>query len=134
MDDAVLVRRFERFGDLSRDGQCLIERDGTARDPLRKVLTFDQFKNEGRDAIHFFQAVDVRDVGVIERGEDMSFATETCEPIRIAGDTGQQHLDRHVPVQLRVPCAIHLAHTAGAECGDNFVRPKPGAGSQLRKY
>ena len=34
MDDALLVRRFERVGDLPRDGQRLVERDRPARDAL----------------------------------------------------------------------------------------------------
>ena len=35
-----------------------------------------------------------------------------------------QHLDRHVTPQARVVGAIHLAHPAGAERGDNVVRPE----------
>ena len=34
MDDALLVRRFERFRDLSRDRQRLVDRDRSACDPL----------------------------------------------------------------------------------------------------
>ena len=62
MDDAVLVRGFERFGDLSRDRQRLVDRDGAARDPLREILTLDELENQRGDAIRFFQAVDVGDV------------------------------------------------------------------------
>ena len=36
VDDPLLVRRFERLGDLLRDRQRLVERDRPARDPLRR--------------------------------------------------------------------------------------------------
>ena len=39
VDDVLLMRRFERIGDLLRDEQCLIDRQGPACDPLRQVLT-----------------------------------------------------------------------------------------------
>ena len=47
MDDTLLVRGFERVGNLPGDGQRLVERDGPARDPLRQVLALDQFHDEG---------------------------------------------------------------------------------------
>ena len=34
MDDALLVRRLERLGDLPRDRQRLVERDRAARDAI----------------------------------------------------------------------------------------------------
>ena len=34
MDDALLVRRVERLGNLLRDRQGLVDRDRAARDPL----------------------------------------------------------------------------------------------------
>ena len=34
MDDSLLVRRFQRFGDLLRDREHFVERDRAARDPL----------------------------------------------------------------------------------------------------
>ncbi len=64
MNDAQLVRRFQRFSNLPRNRQCFIERDRPARDPLREILALDQFHHECTDAIGFFQAVDVRDVGM----------------------------------------------------------------------
>ena len=51
MDDPLLVRGFERLGDLLRDRQRLVERDRAARDPLRQILALDEFHHERGDAV-----------------------------------------------------------------------------------
>jgi hypothetical protein len=66
VDDVLLMRRFERIGDLLRDGQCLIDRQGSACDPLRQVLTLDEFHDQRAHPAGFFQTVDVRDVRVVQ--------------------------------------------------------------------
>lgn len=38
MDDALLVRGFERLGDLLRDGQGFVERDRAPRAALREIV------------------------------------------------------------------------------------------------
>ena len=42
-------------------------------------------------------------------------------------DLGQD-FQRHVPVQLRVPRPIHLAHAAFADLGSDGIRAERGAG------
>ena len=49
-----------------RDRQRLVERNRAARDALRQILALDEFHDEGADAAGFFEAVDVRDVGMIQ--------------------------------------------------------------------
>jgi len=66
MDDALLVGGLERLGDLLRNGECLIDRDRPLRDPLREVLTLDQFHDERGQAVGLFEAVDLRDVRMVE--------------------------------------------------------------------
>ena len=46
MDDALLVRRLERFGDLPRDRQRLIERNRSARDPIGERRALDQLHDQ----------------------------------------------------------------------------------------
>jgi hypothetical protein len=67
----------------------------------------------------------VRDVRVVERRDGLRFAAEACQPVGIAGEQVGEDLDRDVAVQLRVAGAIHLAHSARAEQGHNFVRAEP---------
>ena len=48
MDDPLLVGCFEGFGDLLRDGQCLVERNRSLCDTVRKRRPRDQFHHETR--------------------------------------------------------------------------------------
>ena len=134
MDDAVLVRRFERLRNLSRDRQRFVQWNRTARDSLREIFPLNQFKDQRGHAVRFFQAVDVRDVWVVKRGEDLSFATETRQPIGIVRDAREQHFNRDIAVQLGIACAIHLAHAAGADRSDDLIwaEPRVGRESQSR--
>ena len=43
----------------------------------------------------------------------------------------EQHLDRHVAIQLGIARAVDLAHTARADRGKNFVRADASAGRQI---
>jgi len=53
----MLVRCFERVGDLVRDRKRLIDRDRAARNPLRQVVALDQLHHERTDSVGLFQAV-----------------------------------------------------------------------------
>ena len=86
MDDALLVRRLQRLGDLLRDQQCFVEWDRSTRDPLREILALDELHHEGLDAVAVFQSVDGRDVRMIQRGEDFGFALKPREPIGVSGE------------------------------------------------
>ena len=66
MNDALLVCRLERLGNLSRDGQGLVDGNRAVHDPLRQVFSLDEFHHEGRHAAAVFQAVDVCDVRVVQ--------------------------------------------------------------------
>ena len=46
MDDAALVRRIQRLGNLSRNRQRLFEWDRAARDLISQGWTFDQFHHQ----------------------------------------------------------------------------------------
>ena len=47
MNDALLMRGFQRFRDLSRDGQDLGDGNGSARDVSGEVFALDEFHDEG---------------------------------------------------------------------------------------
>ena len=78
----------------------------------------------------FSEAVDVRDVRMIERREDFRFALEAGEPLGIRRDRGRQDLDGDLALQLRVGRPIHLAHPACADLGGDFVGAEARAGSE----
>ena len=104
-----------RLGDLLRDRQRVGECDRTTRDAIGERRPLDQFHDERADAVRFFQPVDVRDVGMVQRFERLRLALEAGDALRIAGERLGQDLDRHVAIELRVARAIHFAHAAAVE-------------------
>src|SRR5205823_4543460 len=76
--------------------------------------------------------IDGRDVGMIERGQRLRFAFEAGHAGGIFGEGRGQDLDGDVARELRIARAIYLAHPAGAERGDDFVRPQPS--SDVKRY
>src|SRR6186713_2459242 len=71
MDDALLVRLLQGLRDLPRDGESLVERDPASLESLRQILAGHELHDQGDHAIRLFQAVDRRDVWMIERGENL---------------------------------------------------------------
>src|SRR4029453_7140679 len=130
MDDALLMRRFERFSNLPRDGQGFIERNCAAGNSLREILPFDEFHHEGLDAVGVFQSVDGRDVRMVHRGEDFGFGVKTREAIGVRGGGGRQNLDRALTFQPRVGGPIHLPHPAFADLCSNVVNAETGTGCE----
>ena len=85
MNDALLVRRFERLGDLLRDRQRLVERDRPARDALRQSPRPRRAPSRahgrrrtprGRRSCAMLR--------MIQRGEDLRFALKPREPFGVA--------------------------------------------------
>ena len=109
MNDPLFVRGFERLGDLRGDRQRFIDRNRAACDTLRQIVAFDQFHHERGDAPALFEAVDRRDVWVIERSEDFRFALKARESFGIRRDRGWEDLDRDLTLQLRIGSPIHLS-------------------------
>ena len=86
MDDPLLMRGFERLGDLRRHRQRVGHRDRAARDPLREVLALDELHDQRRDAVGFFDAVDGGDVRMIQRGQHASLAVEARAALGIGAE------------------------------------------------
>jgi len=94
----------------------------------REIFAVDQLHDEGGSDRGLFQAVDLRDVRVIQRGERLRFAFESRQSIRIVGERVGKNLQRDVTIEFRVPRAIDLAHPTRAERGDDLV------GSEARAW
>ena len=130
VDDPLLVRRLQRLRDLLRDRQRVVEGDLSARDPLRQVLALDQLHDQGTDAARFLQAVNVGDVGVIQRRQGLRFACEPSQPFGVPRKRVGQDLQRHVTIELRVACPKHLTHPSLADRRRHFVDADSGAASK----
>ena len=124
MDNTGLMRGFQRFGNLLRDWQRLIHRDRPLRDPVGERRSLDQLQHERPRPVALLDAVDLRDVGVVEGRENVCFALETREAIRIVGERVGENLQRDIAVELRVGRLPHLSHATLAEERGHVVMPE----------
>src|SRR5215472_11983900 len=106
MDDSVLVRGFDRLGDLLRDWERLVERDRAFRDSICKRWAFDKLQHERMRAAGILEAVDRGDMRVIERSEHLRFTPEPRDPVAVDGERLRQDLQRDIAIELRVAGAI----------------------------
>ena len=130
MDDALLVRGFQRFGDLQRDAQRLLDRQRPTLQPLGQRLPLDQLHDQEVLAVRFLHPVKRGDVLVGDRGEHLGFAFEPRDAIRVGSQRLEDDLDGDAATELGVACAIDLAHPAGPEHVRDLVGAEPGAGGQ----
>src|SRR5262249_51377315 len=72
----------------------------------------------------FFEAVDVCNVGVIQRCEHVRLTPETRQAIGVRAERFRQYLDRHTAAQFGVSGLIHFAHATRAELADDLVMCK----------
>src|SRR5215471_18555758 len=121
MDDALLVRGFERLGNLSRDRERFIEGKWTLCDPVGESWPVNEFEDERV----LFESVDPCDVLMIERGEHLRLALEPREAFGIEREFSWKNFDRDIARQRHVARTIHLAHSACADGGQNLVRTDP---------
>ncbi len=122
MDDAALVRGVQRVGNLPRDVQHLVERQRALRDPSRQIVAVDELHHERAHAAAFFQSVNLGDMRMVQGRERLGLASETRQTIGIAREGFGKDLQRDVAIELRIARTKHLAHAAGADRCDDFVR------------
>ncbi len=61
------------------------------------------------------------DVGVVEVGRRLRLAAEALDEVRVDGELGEQHLDRHRPVEQQVARQEHVGHAAAPDALLDFV-------------
>ena len=75
-----VLRRFERFCDLRGKRQRLLNRYRTLRSEIGERRTLDQLHHQAGDAAAFLEAVNLRDVRVVQRRECLGLALEPRQP------------------------------------------------------
>ena len=91
MNDAVLVSGFECLRNLPRDRQCFFE--GIAPCAIRSASvgpSTSSMHERASAAPPIFEAVDLRDVGMIECRQQLRFALESRQPIGIAANASAE--------------------------------------------
>ena len=90
---------------------------GSTRNDLGQIAAVDELHHKGAG----LDAVDVRDVWMIERGERPGLALEAPQPFGIGCKGLRQDFQRDVAAKFRIASAIDLAHAARAEEGNNLI-------------
>ena len=122
MRDLFLMRGRERIGERHRDLEEARHRHPARRHQVAQRASIDQLHRQEADAVRFLGRVDGDDVRMIERRDRARFAIEAFEAAGLVGDIRRQDLQRDIAPKPRIARAIDLAHSAGAERGDDFVR------------
>jgi hypothetical protein len=115
VDDPLLVGRFERLGDLAGDPHRLPEGEGADVDQDLQGSPLDQLHHQETLLAHVLQAVEGRDVRMVEGGEELGLALEAGEAGLVPLHAGGERLDRHLPVEDRVAGAIDLPHATAPQ-------------------
>src|SRR6185503_11429003 len=67
---------------------------------------------------------------MIEGGQYLRLAAKPCQPIGIVGESVGKNLQRDIATELRIPRAIHLAHSAFAKLREDFIGSEASAVGQ----
>ncbi len=121
MDDAPVVGHLHGVRHLASDGQRFVNREGPGGDALGQGLALDQLEDKAADALGFFQAIDGRDVRVVERSEELRLAAEAGHAVGVAGEGLGQDFEGDVAVQAVVAGPVDFTHAALAELLGNPI-------------
>ena len=121
MNDSLLVRRFQRFGSLTRDRQRLFERNRSAREPVCERRSIDQLQHQRLHAIRRFHPVDSGYVRMVDRGEQLGFAPEPRQAVWVECEELGQDLQSNFAIQPRVARSVHFAHGTRTKRSHDFV-------------
>lgn len=124
MNDTRLVAGLERLGDLFGDRERFVDGNLPLRDAIGQRRPFDELEDQRAR----LEAVDAGDVGVVQRGENLGLARESGDALGVGRERLRQHLERDVAVERGVAGAIHLAHAALPEGGEDLERPETRSG------
>ena len=130
MHDPVPVRMVERLGNLDRMTQDLIGRKRTAVQSPRDRLALDEFHHEVFAAILNADVIQRADVRMIQTGNGFCLGLKPLLGHAALGAADVKQLDRHLAIEASVSGEMHLAHAAGPQRRDDFVRTEASTGDE----
>ena len=128
--DPFLVCRRDGVGEGNGDREKLVYGKAALWNRERERAALDHFHGQEQDSVTFLDRIDRDDVGVVQGCSGAGFLLEPAKSLGIVGKCRRQHLDGDVAAEARITGAVHLAHPAGAEQGDDFIGAKVGAGRE----
>ncbi len=133
MHDARLVRGGQRRRDLHRNGERLVQPHlASLIQDLPQGLAIDEFGRDELTAVGSAGFVNRENARMIEGGRRGGFLREPPDAVLVLGVCAGENLQRDVAAKPRISSAIHLAHAALADFGEDPVRAKRLADLQSR--
>jgi hypothetical protein len=130
MTDACTMRGGQRIGDLDRMTQCLVHGQWASSEASRQGFALEVLHHQESDAVVAAHIEDGADVRMAQCGEDAGLAVEALPPRRVGRQRRRYDLDRNGPFQAGVAALVDLAHPAGAQRLNDFVRPESSSAGQ----
>jgi len=112
MYDSFLMGRFQHFRNLPGVVESRFNRQ-----PAFERCALDQLPHQCLR----FHSVDLPDVRMIQRRQHLRFTLEAGESFGVPRQSVRQDFDRDVAAKLRVLGAIHVAHSARANRGQDLI-------------
>ena len=101
---------------------------------LGKGLSFEVLHDEKVDAVLVSDVVEGADVRMLERGDGPRFALEPLTEIGVGGERRGQDFDGDEAIEPDVARLVDLAHAAGPQRAQDFIRTEANTGSQTHGW
>jgi hypothetical protein len=124
VDNPVLVRGFQTFGDLASVIQGVVDGDRVLLDSLSQCLTLGQLHHKEALSVVFLKAVQGGNVLMAQRSEQLGFPLKPSKSLGILCYRFRQHLHRYAPIEVLIMCPIDLTHPTLADFLDDAVVAK----------
>ena len=121
------MRTLNGIRNLPSNMERLLNRNRTLCDALNQGGTLDQLHYQGDDVVGVLQAVDVRDMRMIQGRENLSLTLKPREAFRISSECFGEHFEGIVSLERHVVSAPDPAHAALADQGYHLIGTDAGA-------
>jgi hypothetical protein len=122
VNDTRSVRRVEGGGYLNSDRECLFERYCPLFEPRCERLALEILHDEELEPVLLTDIEQWADVRMAERRNHSGFAFEPLAKLGVASEVSGKYLDSDDAIEPGVAGPVDLAHSAGAERLNDFIR------------
>jgi uncharacterized membrane protein YidH (DUF202 family) len=117
----MIVSRGKAPRDLDTVLDRLADWQRAAAQALAQGFALEQFGNDVRRTVVRPNVVNRNNVGMVQARRGARLLLETPLAVRVIAKVRGQNLYRDIAAQTRVPGAVHLAHSSGADLLNHFV-------------
>ena len=121
MDDPRQVGRRQALGNLRRQAERVVHRQGSLLQQAPQRLPPHVLHGNEDDAIRFADLEDARDVRVIDRGLGAGLMEQAPTALRVGNQLGREDLQSDLTPELRVLRLPHNSHAALADLLEEAV-------------